>query len=88
MIMPYISIEDRNELDNGAMPETAGELNYMISSLLDEYLTEKGKNYNNINEVIGMLECAKLELYRRVAAPYEDEKIDQNGDVFDVIKVA
>jgi hypothetical protein len=70
------------------MPETAGELNYMISSLLDEYLTERGKNYASINEVIGMLECAKLELYRRVAAPYEDEKIDQNGDVFDVIKVA
>jgi len=28
------------------------------------------------------------ELYRKVAAPYEDEKIDENGDVFDVIKVA
>ena len=35
-----------------------------------------------------MLECAKLELYRRVAAPYEDEKIDQNGDVYDVVKIA
>ena len=86
--MPYISTEDRNDLDNRAMPETAGELNYMISALLDDYLVEKGKNYANINEVIGMLECAKLELYRRVAAPYEDEKIDQNGDVYDVVKIA
>ena len=86
--MPYISTEDRNDLDNGAMPETACELNYMISALLDDYLVEKGKNYANINEVIGMLECAKLELYRRVAAPYEDEKIDQNGDVYDVVKIA
>ena len=86
--MPYISTEDRNDLDNGAMPETAGELNYMISALLDDYLVGKGKNYANINEVIGMLECAKLELYRRVAAPYEDEKIDQNGDVYDVVKIA
>ena len=86
--MPYISTEDRNDLDNGAMPENAGELNYMISALLDDYLVEKGKNYANINEVIGMLECAKLELYRRVAAPYEDEKIDQNGDVYDVVKIA
>jgi hypothetical protein len=60
----------------------------MISSLLDEYLTENGRNYANINEVIGVLECAKLEIYRRVAAPYEDEKIDQNGDVFDVIKMS
>ena len=59
----------------------------MISSLIDEYLHEYGKNYTNINEVIGVLECAKLELYRRVAAPYEDEKIEQNGDVYNVIKI-
>ena len=32
--------------------------------------------------LIGVLECAKLELYRRVAAPYEDDKIDENGDVY------
>ena len=39
-------------------------------------------SYRNINELIGVLECAKLELYRRVASPYEDEKIQSNGDVF------
>ena len=38
--------------------------------------------YEWINEVIGVLECAKLELYRRVAAPYEDDKRLQNGDVY------
>jgi hypothetical protein len=31
--------------------------------------------------LIGMLECAKLELYRRSVANYEDEKILENGDV-------
>ena len=31
---------------------------------------------------MGALECAKLELYRRVAAPYEDVKIMENGDVY------
>jgi len=35
-----------------------------------------------INAIIGALECAKLELYRRVAAPYEDDKIAENGDVY------
>jgi len=34
-------------------------------------------------DAIGALECAKLELYRRVAAPYEDTKIAENGDVYD-----
>jgi len=85
--MPYIVDSAREQLDNGGLPNSAGELNYMISSLIDEYLHEYGKNYTNINEVIGVLECAKLELYRRVAAPYEDEKIEQNGDVYDVIKI-
>ena len=86
--MPYIVNSAREQLDNGGLPNSAGELNYVISSLVDEYLQEYGKNYTNINEVIGVLECAKLELYRRVAAPYEDDKIDQNGDVYDVIKIA
>ena len=85
--MPYIVNSAREQLDDGGLPNSAGELNYMISSLIDEYLHEYGKNYTNINEVIGVLECAKLELYRRVAAPYEDEKIEQNGDVYNVIKI-
>ena len=33
-------------------------------------------------KVIGALECAKLELYRRIAAPYEDTKIQENGEVY------
>ena len=86
--MPYIVENAREQLDDGGLPNSAGELNYVISSIIDEYLSEYGKNYTNINEVIGVLECAKLELYRRVGAPYEDEKIDQNGDVYDVIKIA
>lgn len=34
------------------------------------------------SEIIGALECCKLELYRRIAAPYEDIKIGENGDVY------
>jgi hypothetical protein len=32
------------------------------------------------------MDCAKLELYRRVAAPYEDEKMAEAGDVYQVLK--
>jgi hypothetical protein len=39
-------------------------------------------NYDNFNEVIGVLECMKLELYRRMIAPYEDTKCKENGDVY------
>ena len=59
-----------------------GELNYAITEMMINYLNRKGVSYTNMNEVIGVLECAKLELYRRMTAPYEDTKIDENGDVY------
>ena len=80
--MPYIKQERREALRAGEKPRDPGELNYAITVLADSYLKEKGLNYAHLNEVIGALDCAKLELYRRVAAPYEDEKITQNGDVY------
>lgn len=33
-------------------------------------------------DVLGALECCKLEFYRRVAVPYEDRKITLNGDCY------
>lgn len=80
--MPYIAYEDRKKLLNGAFkPRTAGELNYLLTYIFDQYLKEE-LNYNKINEVVGVLECAKLELYRRIASPYEDIKKSENGDVY------
>jgi hypothetical protein len=85
--VPYIDVEARARLDNGGQPETAGELNYVISRAVDEYLIRKGKlRYAHLNEVIGAIECAKLELYRRVAAPYEDQKLAEAGDVYQSMK--
>lgn len=87
--MPYIKPEDRMFFDekisfkNNAI-QTPGELNYFLTKIIDHYIFSHGKNYNSINDVIGVLECAKLELYRRIAAPYEDSKIQQNGDVYTV----
>ena len=91
--MPYIAQEKRALLEHSLAslaarivveePKSqAGVLNYCISALLNEVLKTNGLNYRNINELIGVLECAKLELYRRVASPDEDEKIQSNGDDF------
>ena len=81
--MPYITDEARTRLSQGGEPETAGELNYAITRLADEYLIRKGGvRYAHLNEVIGAMECAKQELYRRVAAPYEDQKRAETGDVY------
>lgn len=81
--MPYITQDRRAALAAGAMPENAGELNYLVTKLVDGYLVSQGGvRYARINEVIGVLECAKLEAYRRIAAPYEDSKIAESGDVY------
>ena len=57
-------------------------LNYTLSSLLSRLSKGESVNYRNINRMIGVLECVKLELYRRLASPYEDEKMQSNGDVY------
>ena len=80
--MPYIESYLRDDLDPITNPRSAGQLNYVITYIVNQYLQESGVSYSNINEVIGVLECAKLELYARVARPYEDEKMEANGDVY------
>jgi Domain of unknown function (DUF6899) len=81
--MPYIDKEARQRLDSGQPPQTPGELNYAITKLADDYLIRLGGiRYAHLNEVVGAMECAKLELYRRLAAPYEDRKIQETGDVY------
>lgn len=82
--MPYITKERAHELKWDLTPQTSGELNYCITELLLEYLEDSEKRYQDYNEVIGVLECAKLELYRRLVAPYENLKrhADQNVDPY------
>lgn len=79
--MPYIPQEQRN-VHTRQHPQSPGQLNWAITELIREYLDHKGSSYGVYNEVIGMLECCKLELYRRVIANYEDSKCELNGDVY------
>lgn len=79
--MPYIDKHIRSMVRVN-YPDIPGDLNFLITEILDKYLRDTGLNYRNINAAIGVLECAKLELYRRIAAPYEDKKIAENGDVY------
>ncbi len=87
--MPYITQDARSRIEAGEAPRSAGELNYALTRLVDSYLSRRAGSegrlrYDHLNEVIGVLECAKLELYRRVAAPYEDQKRLESGDVYTV----
>ena len=79
--MPYIKKSLRPTVIKKG-PTNAGELNYLVTIIAIRYVQEGEVSYRKINDAIGALECAKLELYRRLAAPYEDKKIIENGDVY------
>ena len=85
--MPYIHQIDRDLLDPyiNRLAEilncgTDGAVNYTISRLI--YLVYAGMGYTQLNAGLGVLESVKEEFYRRVVAPYEDEKRAENSDVY------
>jgi uncharacterized protein DUF6899 len=84
--MPYVDEESRQYLDPwlDELPKglSEGEVNYIFTRIINSSETEQGRSYAFYNATIGILECCKLELYRRLIAPYEDGKCRLNGDVF------
>lgn len=83
--MPYIPKNKRELLKDYnwvPLPQNPGELNYAICRLVDRVLGPSPQ-YEDLNAVVGVLECVKQEVYRRILSPYEDMKIGQHGDVFE-----
>ena len=84
--MPYIKKEDREQFKEALAcvklktPKNSGELNYLITKICHLYF-EQNLCYQSFNDIMGALEGAKLELYRRKIAKYEELKIIANGDV-------
>lgn len=58
----------------------AGSINYIVTKLCKAVL-EDDFRYDTANSLIGALECCKMELYRRQIANYENQKIEENGDL-------
>lgn len=85
--MPYINKSRREIIEYGLVDlypiiETPGDYNYTICKLMLDYLQFYGESYDTYNSIIGILECAKMEFYRRMVTKYEDNKIEENGDIF------
>lgn len=81
--MPYIE-EARKDLITyeGMSAETPGELNYLLTLVILDYLRENKLCYRTINDITGALVCCQQEFQRRVTNKYEDSKIKSNGDVY------
>ena len=79
--MPYIDTKTKDKVHQFG-PRTAGELNFAITEVLIGYLKEKKESYQTYNDMMGAMTGSLLELYRRKIVPYEDRKIEANGDVY------
>jgi hypothetical protein len=80
--MPYIKEHLRDQIVRAGDPSGPGHLNYLFSVIAREYWKNSSGSYADLNDVIGAFEGAKMEFYRRVVVPYEDEKIKENGDIY------
>jgi len=87
--MPYIKKESRKKFSDPVdytriladLIEDEGELNYVISLLIHKVLEKWGVRYKFLCRICGVLSNVKDEFYRRVVAPYENKKIQENGCV-------
>ena len=90
--MPYIPQDRRDLLDDflnklvrelrlAPDEDLPGRLTYTITRLLWGLCPPRKCTFRQASWNLGALEAAKLEFYRRVVAPYEDEAIKRNGDL-------
>lgn len=96
--MPYISQDQRDAVDTQInnlvklsrleltcpVNKRLGLVNYIVSRLTMGIL--QPSNYGEMASAIGTLECAKLEMYRRLIGPYEDKAIKKNGDIEEYLR--
>jgi len=99
--MPYIKQDNRIILDryindlseaisdkhsNEDIVKVMGDLNYTITRLCAK-LVGKDVSYTKIGIITGVLENVKQEFYRRIAVPYEENKVVENGDIKEFEKI-
>ena len=58
-----------------------GDLTYVITEILHQYFGEKLR-YTDHADIIGVLECAKLEFYVGRTHAYEQKKLQEHGDIY------
>lgn len=58
--------------------EANGDLNYILYAFCKNFVKP---SYNNYKNFCGELRQCATEIERRIIAPYEDKKIEENGDV-------
>ena len=85
--MPYVKQAKRPLLDtvvqamHDAQIKADGDLNYILFKYARDIFTASGSSYKGLKNYRAELRETADEIGRRMLAPYEDEKIKENGDV-------
>lgn len=92
--MPYLVKPLKQEIDENGIREAAdylstlddrhfiGAINYLNFKIVRRRLSKPGNlSYFMFAAIVGSLMCCVMEIYRRLVIPYENQKIQQNGDV-------
>ena len=75
-----------NDLTQEELLTVIGDINYTFSRVAAGLMGDV--TYGKIAMITGVLENIKQEFYRRVAQPYENTKIAQNGDIREYRKLS
>jgi hypothetical protein len=87
--VPYVKEEDRtryNKSLSGLLVTLrlrdfpVGEVTYILYRIMLAFWDHR-KSYQTICEIRGVLSGTQAEFDRRESAMYEDEKLEENGDV-------
>lgn len=80
--MPYVTEDRKIDIEDGSSMKSAGDLNYVLTTVVVDYLLSNGLSYETLAEITAALDDCKDEFKRRVQVPYEKRKIRENGDVY------
>jgi len=82
--MPYITPDERPSFAGHIAQmhmDSPGDLAFVLFWTCLWYMHNHGRSYQTFCEIEGALGGTAREFYRRVTAPYEDKKIEDNGDI-------
>lgn len=83
--MAYIKSENKKK-SLYSYPKNVSGLNFLINHSIHSYIKDKGLCYQTLNEVVGVLECAKASFIQTVLTPNENKKIKEIGNINELDK--
>lgn len=68
----------------GVAMRNGGDLQYMLAVAIQVYIEKNGLRYQNCQDIMGALTGANAEFIRCIVSPYEEQKIADNGPVYNL----